>query len=87
MNTIWSPDTCDCKIKYDHDGNWIESMNKCNLHKNLPSNRAHLTVVLAHNRAFNFAFAQGRDNQRATEQEIEDFMELKFNEKMRIRNL
>lgn len=53
--TIWSADTCDCRIEYNERINWIKSHNNCRLHSDL-RNQTHLNTVLAQNRRFNLAF-------------------------------
>jgi len=35
VNTIWSPDTCDCKIEFNPQYIWIKTHRKCRLHKSL----------------------------------------------------
>jgi len=52
LNTIWRPDTCDCKIEYTPRLIWVKTWNKCRLHKSLDG-QILLDAVLAQNRRFN----------------------------------
>jgi len=52
--TIWQPDTCDCKIEFNRNVNWIKSYNNCRLHSNLRG-QTHLDIVIAQNQRFNLA--------------------------------
>ncbi len=53
--TTWSPDTCDCKIEYNKNIQWIRTIKVCRLHKNLKQQNL-LGAVLAQNRRFNLSF-------------------------------
>jgi len=53
-NTTWTPDTCDCKIEYNPNGNWVNSKDNCRLHKRL-NGQIHLDTVRAQNKRFNNA--------------------------------
>jgi len=53
--TIWSPDTCDCKIEYNRNTNWVKTFKKCRLHKRFDGQLL-LDNVLEQNRRFNLAF-------------------------------
>lgn len=50
--TVWSPDTCDCKIEYDENGEWIKTIKKCRLHQRLKKQDLFI-AVMAQNRRFN----------------------------------
>ena len=58
MATRWKPDTCECILEYDGqptgDPVFVATIQRCQepSHKNAVG-RAHLTVLLAHNRSFN----------------------------------
>jgi len=61
--TIWSPDTCDCKIEYNKQKNWIKSWNNCRLHDNL-RNQTHLNTVTAQNQRFNRALGDDQTDEQ-----------------------
>ena len=79
----WKPDTCDCIIECQ-SGNigYISSVKKCNLHKRLPSNQAHLNAVLAHNKTFNRRY--GRNPTKTQQEQVSTD---KDDERERINNL
>ncbi len=81
--TIWSPDSCNCKIEYDSTVNWIKTHNRCNhpAHKNA-NGQAHLTVVIAHNQAFNM-----KHGEFPTETQQEEISKDKADERSRIKKL
>jgi len=56
--TIWTPDTCDCRIEYNKKFNHIKTYAKCKLHQPL-SNQELVNAVIRYNQRFNLAF--GRD--------------------------
>jgi len=53
--TLWSPDTCDCRIEFSDDGNltYIATHNACAKHVQVANTAQHFTDVLAHNRKKN----------------------------------
>jgi hypothetical protein len=54
--TLWSPDTCGCKIEYDDNIQVTKVHLKCAKHASTPDDGTHLAVVLAHNRKKNMVF-------------------------------
>lgn len=77
--TIWSPDTCDCKIEYNSRINWVSTIQKCRLHKSLDGQNL-LDSVLAQNRRFNLSHGS-----EPTKEEFEDISTSKHINKERIR--
>lgn len=67
MITIWSPDTCDCKIEYNKQIHHIRTYAKCRLHQPL-NNQTLLDAVISYNQSFNLAF--GRDELTEEEQKV-----------------
>jgi len=59
--TIYSPDTCDCKVEFNDNINWIKTHNVCRLH-NGQRGQTLLDSVLAQNRRFNLAFGRSISN-------------------------
>jgi len=55
-NTTWTPTTCDCKLEFNRNTNWVSTIRKCKLHKRLDGQLL-LEAVLAQNRRFNNAFS------------------------------
>lgn len=56
--TIWTPDTCDCKIQYDDNILHITTLAKCRMHRHLRS-QSLLDAIIAYNQSFNLAFGRG----------------------------
>jgi len=88
--TIWSPDTCDCKIEYNFRGNWIKSIKKCRLHK-LLNGQNHLDTVKAQNQRFNQSitlrvFPDGVTPDAITLENIKRIDESRHVNKLRIRS-
>jgi hypothetical protein len=70
MATLWSPDTCDCQIEYDMEGEEFRNVNAiktCKLHADLAGDEL-LTRVLDRNRTKNYVraelVAQGADERQ-----------------------
>jgi len=61
--TIWTADTCDCRIEYNDQINWIKSYDNCRLHSSLRG-QMHLDTVLAQNRRFNLAFPEPKTEEQ-----------------------
>jgi len=76
--TTWSPDTCDCIIEYNSRINWVNTVQKCRLHKSLDG-QALLNEVMAQNRRFNSAIPN------PTEIDFEEMSISKEVNKLRIR--
>jgi len=81
--TIWKPDTCDCIIEYDSNVNFIKTRKRCNEPSHInASGASHLSVLQAHNRAFNL-----KHGKTPTIQQEEEMSQDKANEKARIRKI
>jgi len=52
---FWNPDTCHCRIEIDSNYNFIDWVQKCELHKNL-NNQVLIVEVMKHNKSFNYKF-------------------------------
>jgi len=63
--TIWTPDTCDCRIEYDDNFQHVKTHLKCRLHKPLKRQRL-LDEVTAYNRSFNRAFGDNPNEDQQT---------------------
>jgi len=77
--TIWTPDTCDCKIEYNKKIHHVKTHAKCKLHQPL-NNQTLLDAVIAQNQRFNLAHGIN-----PTETEKEDLSISKQVNKLRIR--
>ena len=83
--TIWKPDTCDCRLEYDDNVNFVKSYKKCKLHIVIPDGQGLLNAILAHNQGFNKRL--NWVNGKVLDSEMEQNSLEKALEKQRIRNL
>ena len=79
MTWFWGSDTCLCQFVVDENFNYVDWIQKCQIHKN-SNGVGLLTSVLAHHRGFN-----GRSQGNRTEKD--QVKRDKANEQSRIRNL
>jgi len=63
LTTIWSPDTCDCKLEYDNNFRFIKYHNKCRLHNRF-RNQVLLDRVTAQNQRFNLSYPNPNERQQ-----------------------
>jgi len=80
MTTTWHSDTCDCKIEYNDNINWVKTHKKCRLHKRLEG-QILLDNCLALNQRFNLALG----NNPLSDIESEEMIISKEVNKKRIR--
>jgi len=54
---IYTPDTCLCKIEYDKNIKWIQTLITCKLHEG-KTKQTLLNAILSHNRSFNLKYGE-----------------------------